>query len=273
MRRQSDGPRLVVDLGATKVAWLTEKASSKHVAELPLPRLNDPEAEFGAIAAAISADVPVFRGTPVVAVAPIVLEGRVAAWPNRPYWVGFPLGRRLKDLFGTNAVTIPDGEAAAVADAGAGRRGIHISLFFGTGVAGGILIDRMPAPHGPLSAELGHIVTDPGGRTCTCGVEGCIQAAWIAYRNGLEPIEAFAVQLGRLARTLSRIFPRCSITLGGRFVQQDPLRAETLVQLVRARCVEDLWQPSVHLSRQGPNAPLRGGLEVARRLGEVRHVA
>jgi glucokinase len=85
------------------------------------------------------------------------------------------LAARSKERFGLPVGIENDGSAAALAEwkLGAGRGTSNlVMLTLGTGVGGGIVID------GRLFrgwAELGHVVVQEGGRTCTCGGHGHLE--------------------------------------------------------------------------------------------------
>jgi glucokinase len=52
----------------------------------------------------------------------------------------------------------------------------------GTGVGGGIITDgKLLRGHFENGAELGHTIVNPGGRRCSCGQNGCVEAYSSAY--------------------------------------------------------------------------------------------
>jgi glucokinase len=63
-------------------------------------------------------------------------------------------------------------------------------LSIGTGIAAGIVVDGQlyRGAHG-MAGEIGHVVVDPGGTTCNCGLRGCLETVAsgpaIAARAGL----------------------------------------------------------------------------------------
>ena len=61
---------------------------------------------------------------------------------------------------------------------GAGRGSAScLGVFVGTGIGGGIVIDRkLYEGAGMLAGEIGHIVVDPNGPLCGCGRHGCLEA-------------------------------------------------------------------------------------------------
>lgn len=122
--------------------------------------------------------------------------GVVISAPNLR-WTDFPLGPRLERELGVPVVIENDVRAITwgVWKHGAGR-GVEdlLVLFVGTGVGGGIVSGgRLLTGDRGVAGELGHVTLVAGGRPCTCGHRGCIEAytgGWaIAARAG-EAIEA-----------------------------------------------------------------------------------
>jgi len=108
--------------------------------------------------------------------------------PNIDGWdAPFALGRVLADELGRPVAIGNDVTVAVEAERrfGAGR-GFHsfLGVFWGTGVGGGIIVDgRMLTGRGS-AGEIGHVCAKPGGRRCTCGLDGCVEA--YAGRGALE---------------------------------------------------------------------------------------
>jgi glucokinase len=78
-----------------------------------------------------------------------------------------------------------DANAAAWGEywAGAGKGVTDLVMFtLGTGVGGGVIVDgRMLRGFFENGAELGHMLVNPGGRQCSCGQLGCLEAYSSAY--------------------------------------------------------------------------------------------
>ncbi len=96
----------------------------------------------------------------------------------------YPLAAKFSEYTGIKNVLIEnDGNAAAKGEAIRGAsKGCNNSIMItlGTGVGGGIIIDKKIYSGFNYSAgELGHVVIEVGGRKCTCGREGC----WEAYSS------------------------------------------------------------------------------------------
>jgi len=108
-------------------------------------------------------------------------DGVVKAPPNFADWDEVPLKTELSKLFGGYPIGIEnDANAAAIGESkyGAGKE-IPNFLFviWGTGVGGGIILDRkiFRGPTGG-AGEIGHVCIDYNGPLCNCGSRGCVEA-------------------------------------------------------------------------------------------------
>lgn len=114
-------------------------------------------------------------------------EGRVLAAPNVAL-KGVRVGRELGKALGARVVIGNDVNLGVLGEqwlgAARGRRNV-VGLFPGTGLGGGVLVEGelLLGTHG-AAAELGHIVVDPEGPVCGCGVQGCLEA--LASRTAIE---------------------------------------------------------------------------------------
>jgi glucokinase len=123
-------------------------------------------------------------------------SGRVRSAPNLR-WTDFPLGQRLQEDLGLPVVVENDVRAITWGEwrHGAGK-GIDdlIVLAVGTGVGGGIVSGgRLLAGDRGLAGELGHSTLVAGGRRCTCGRRGCMEAytgGWAIAERAQEAIES-----------------------------------------------------------------------------------
>jgi glucokinase len=104
---------------------------------------------------------------------------------NLPCMQNVPLRDILKERTGIPATLENDANAAAWGElwAGAGRGVQDLVMFtLGTGVGGGVITEgRLLRGYFENAAELGHIVVNPGGRRCSCGQLGCVEAYSSAY--------------------------------------------------------------------------------------------
>ncbi len=107
-------------------------------------------------------------------------KGVVENPPNFPGWGRVPLGEILKKEFKCDVFVENDANAAAIGEMiyGAGKNYKNfIMITLGTGVGGGIIIDRkIYRGETGGAGELGHVTIDSLGHQCKCGSIGCIEA-------------------------------------------------------------------------------------------------
>jgi len=105
-------------------------------------------------------------------------RGVVLASPNLPGVENLELARRLEEGLGRPVVVANDGLAAAY---GAwlleGRRPPSLAILtLGTGVGGGLVLDRRPVVgDGGTAMEMGHLPAVDEGHPCGCGKRGCLE--------------------------------------------------------------------------------------------------
>jgi glucokinase len=120
-------------------------------------------------------------------------RGAVVFSPNIPELNGYPLREQLQQQLQVPVILENDADAFGLGEnwAGAGRE-LHnwVGLTLGTGVGGcRILQDRLWEGDGlGCSAEIVHMVVDPQGPLCNCGVHGCLEAhaSQSALLHGVE---------------------------------------------------------------------------------------
>ncbi|MGH2990795.1 MAG: ROK family protein [Solirubrobacterales bacterium] len=114
--------------------------------------------------------------------------GSVENARNLPDWEGsFPLADNLSEALGAPVRVGNDVQVAVNAEAklGAGRPYTSfIGVFWGTGVGGGVILDRKEWLGRGAAGEIGHMVIKEGGARCTCGRRGCLEA--YAGRGAME---------------------------------------------------------------------------------------
>ena len=100
--------------------------------------------------------------------------------PHLPGWIDVPVGELTRREFGVPAYLENDATAAALGEHRFGAaRGVStmIYLTISTGVGGGAVIGgRLHRGAAGNGGELGHVTVRPGGRLCTCGRRGCLEA-------------------------------------------------------------------------------------------------
>lgn len=91
----------------------------------------------------------------------------------------YPLEKKLSSALGIKVKLVNDANAAAYAEciAGAAKGADNaVMITLGTGIGGGIIIDRkIYTGHGFAAGEIGHMVICAGGRKCACGRRGCFE--------------------------------------------------------------------------------------------------
>jgi len=92
---------------------------------------------------------------------------------------GREVGHELEAALGCPVTLGNDVQVATDAEfaLGAGRRyDSLLGVFWGTGVGGGLVLDRRPWVGRGAAGEIGHIVVNRHGAQCPCGRRGCLEA-------------------------------------------------------------------------------------------------
>lgn len=181
-------PVLALDIGGTKlaVAVVTDDGAVHGLRIRPTRREEGPQAvirrlfDMGHEAVAESGLGPVGAvgiacGGPLDAPA-----GLLQSPPHLPGWDDIPIGPLASQEFGVPFALENDATAAAVAEhrygAGRGLRSL-VYLTVSTGIGGGVILEgRLHRGAAGNGGELGHITVRRGGRACSCGRAGCIEA-------------------------------------------------------------------------------------------------
>jgi glucokinase len=177
-----------VDVGGSKIAALVADAGLGVRGRYSRPAsVGRPEAAADTIAAAVDAALADAGATrrDVLAVG-VGVPGRVdpaagtVALAVNLGWDELPLGRQLEERLGLPVVLENDVRTAA---AGIHRRrllGAVDDLAFlgiGTGISAGVVLGgRLQRGARGMAGEIGHIVLEPDGPACACGLRGCFEA-------------------------------------------------------------------------------------------------
>lgn len=108
-----------------------------------------------------------------------VKEGVIRKTPNMPSWRDFPVVRELTKRFGMPVHFNNDANACALAEFLFGEyRGTQnmVYLTASTGMGGGVIANgRILQGAADCAGEVGHMVLDPEGPPCLCGLRGCFE--------------------------------------------------------------------------------------------------
>jgi len=137
----------------------------------------------------------------------------IVVYANNLGFRNTPLSKYIEDRLHAPVYLENDANVAAygeaLAGAAAGKQNVVV-ITLGTGVGGGIIIDgKIYTGFNQFGGELGHMVVHYGGRKCTCGRNGCIEA--YASATGLinmtrEAMEAHPESaLWKIAPTLEEV--------------------------------------------------------------------
>jgi glucokinase len=177
-----------VDVGGTKVAGGVVDEDGTILAQ---HRVETPARDAEATTTAITAVIEAMRAEHEIEAVGIGIAGFVDRErsivyfaPNLLGWRDGPLRAEVEKRVGLPVVVENDANAAAWGEArfGAGREErCIVCVTVGTGVGGGIIIDRKLYRGGfGVGAEIGHIQMVENGRPCGCGQRGC----WEQYASG-----------------------------------------------------------------------------------------
>lgn len=123
-------------------------------------------------------------------------SGLLESPPHLPGWVDVPIGPLARDAFGVPFALENDATAAALAEfrygAGRGLRDL-VYLTVSTGVGGGAILDgRLHRGAAGNGGEFGHVTVRRGGRLCSCGRRGCVEAYASGGSIARRAVEALA---------------------------------------------------------------------------------
>jgi predicted NBD/HSP70 family sugar kinase len=166
---------------------------------------NDPEtvlpvikAEIEAAQAQLKVPVPQLLGVGVVMPGPFNVEGMTSVGPTTlSGWLDFDAVIGIESMLGSPVTLENDATAAAVGERlhGAARDLKNFCLiYFGQGLGLGIMIDGRPFRGANGNAgEIGHVVVEKGGRLCSCGQHGCLEA-YASIHALTKKLEAAGIQ-------------------------------------------------------------------------------
>jgi glucokinase len=272
---------IAIDIGGTKVEIAQVSPSGEITNRLRIETADAHDRLFEQIVASL-AHLKAVPGTPigVGCGGPMDRGGTTVSPLNIPEWRNFPLLQKLSDATGMMVSIDNDAKALALAEGrfgGAQGSANYVSMVVSTGIGGGIVLDgRLLDGAFGNAGHIGHLVVEPRGRLCVCGVSGCLEAeaSGTAIRAIIGGDPRFAseevrrhagVMVGRAVASVASLldvtqfFVAGSVALGfgAPFFTAANETATSLVGLSFARAV------SVEPSTLGADGPILGAACVA----------
>lgn len=106
-------------------------------------------------------------------------ESGTVIYSNNFNWLNFSVKEKLTNLFGLPVQIENDANCAVLGEAAAGgAKGCKniVLLTLGTGVGSGIIVDGKLLSGSGFGGVAGHMTVELGGRPCSCGKLGCLEA-------------------------------------------------------------------------------------------------
>ncbi len=123
-------------------------------------------------------------------------NGTIEYAPNMPWKEVHEVAAYIEDKLNCKTILTNDANAAAIGEMQFGvAKGMSdfILITLGTGLGSGIVAGgNVIYGHDGFAGELGHAIVVPGGRDCTCGRNGCLEA-YVSIRGLLETYHEFGV--------------------------------------------------------------------------------
>ena len=210
---------LVVDVGATDIKWavaIDGALDEVHRTPTSATTPGGLVTQLSALRNEAAAGAPLSWALCVAGLVDTA-RGRIVRSPN----LGLedePIVERLAATGARPHLVVNDVAAAAVGEAA----GTTLALLqIGTGVAGRVVIDGSPVSgvHG-FGGEVGHLVFMPGGRLCTCGRAGCVEAY-----AGMAAIRRRYGELGLAAPSASQLIVDAGVDAKAAGILEDVLAA------------------------------------------------
>lgn len=197
-------------------------------------------------------------------------------------WNDFPLRSKLAALTGLDTYVDNDAKAVVLGEvwcgAAVGHRDV-IGMVVSTGVGGGIILDgRLLDGHRGNAGHIGHVNVVPGGRLCTCGAPGCLEAVAsgtaIAAMTGRPAAEASAqiieqtgTYVGRAIASVAALLDLHLAVVGGSVALGfgPPFYAAAQAEADRYARIRFVRGVQIRPTGLGADAPIVGAAAVARR--------
>lgn len=192
---------VILDLAGSVVIHSRKRTP---VANDPVRIITTISAEIDRLILEAGVDRGRIAGLGVAAPGPIDPErGTVVDPPHLLGWHRVPLRDELARSTGFPVIVDKDVTAAAVAELWTGPQRSSdnfLFLYIGTGIGAGLVLrDEVVRGSSHNAGEIGHLITDPHGPQCVCGLRGCVAATCMP-----RSLVSEAEELGILADTRMR---------------------------------------------------------------------
>lgn len=197
--------RIGIDLGGTNIAAGVVDENNRLVYSLSVPTgLPRPADDLVRAIGALTADLLAARNLSIAGIESIGIgipgtvnqQTGMVEYANNFDFEHVPLVEMLQELWPCPVFAENDAKAAALGEylAGAGRGSSSmVAVTLGTGVGGGIILGgKLLTGYNDAAGELGHMIIEKDGRSCTCGRRGCLEAYASATALGKDAREAGA---------------------------------------------------------------------------------
>lgn len=173
-----------IDIGGTKIAGALVDEQGLVVRELKVPSpVTDSKAMVSAIVELINelARDEQVVGAGVAAAGFLSADREILYYaPNISTWRDLPLRQLIASQVSVPVLLENDANAAGWAEFqfGAAKKAKSmIMLTIGTGVGGAVISEGHLMKGGfGIAGELGHVLIEPNGRKCGCGLRGCLES-------------------------------------------------------------------------------------------------
>ena len=204
MSTARNGVVVGVDLGGTKIQSIAMKARERvGEARSLTPRTSSDDVVAAVVDSIRSTGVPAAEIGAVGIGSPGEIDPRTGAVTQARNLAGFEgtveLAALVSKAFEGVKVRVDNDVRSALWGEyrlGAGRPYKNVlGVFVGTGVGGGLIVNGRLYEGRGAAGEIGHVVVKPGGRRCSCGRLGCLEA--YAGRGQMELRARKLVKKGR----------------------------------------------------------------------------
>ncbi|GAC1619038.1 MAG: ROK family protein [Candidatus Dormibacteraceae bacterium] len=285
-----------IDLGGTQVriAVASDEAALGATARAHTADLGGPAGMVSWAAASLR---ELAGGEPIRAVGigvPGPCDPATGILVNPPNLTGWPpnlhLAKMLEDALDAPVHLENDANVAAVGEfrQGAGRGTSNLAyITWSTGIGSGLILGgRLYSGSHGSAGEVGHMVLDPAGPACLCGMRGCTEAYAsgnsIGLRAGRPAAEVFAAaaagdeaaaaivataarMVGLALLNLANLIDPDLIVMGGGVTDSWPLVAAALAEPIRSSpFVTAGRKPPIVRAELGADVGLVGAVEWAR---------